>query len=136
MIIIFNKQRKIKINKERILHTATVVMKELHYQDFDLSIVLTNNKTIRSYNKKYRNKNVPTDILSFPYHQLKAGERIKTLSDDDKNIGDILISIEYVQNILNLYKVSLEERLDTIIIQNQCCLDIKQKEKSSQSKPG
>lgn len=122
MITLLNKQRKITVNKERILHTAKVVMQELGYQDFDLSILLTNNKTIRSYNKTYRNKDVPTDILSFPYYKLTAGERIKPTSEEDTNIGDIMISVEYVQGILSLFNVSLEERLDTIIIHGICHL--------------
>ena len=122
MITILNKQRKITLNKDRLLHSAEVVMKELGYEDFDLSILLTNNKTIRTYNRDYRKKDAPTDILSFPYYKLKAGERIKPSSEEEQNIGDIMISLEYVQGILSLYNVSLEERLDTIIIHGICHL--------------
>ena len=122
MITILNKQRKITLNKERLLHSAEVVMKELGYQDFDLSILLTNNKTIRTYNREYRKKDVPTDILSFPYYKLEPGQKIKTQDDEEKNIGDIMISLEYVQGILTLYDVSLEERLDTLIIHGICHL--------------
>lgn len=135
MITLLNKQRKFTINKERIIHTATVVMKELGYEYFDLSILLTNNKTIRFYNKTYRNKDVATDILSFPYYSLKPGQRIAPYGsskssksdlmlsvDDEENIGDIMISVEYVNSILPLFNVSLEERLDTILIHGICHL--------------
>lgn len=122
MITILNKQRKIAVNKERLLNSATVVMQELGYGDFDLSILLTNNKTIRTYNRDYRHKDVPTDILSFPYYSLQPGQKIKPSSDEEKNIGDIMISLEFVQGVLSLYEVSLEERLDILIIHGICHL--------------
>ena len=31
-----------------------------------LTILLSNNKNIKKLNKKFRNKNKPTDVLSFP----------------------------------------------------------------------
>ena len=34
---------------------------------FSLTLLLSNNKNIKKLNKKFRNKNKPTDILSFPF---------------------------------------------------------------------
>ena len=34
-----------------------------------LTLLLSNNKSIKKLNKKFRNKNKHTDILSFPFHQ-------------------------------------------------------------------
>ncbi len=49
----------------------------------EFSILLTNNKEMKSLNYKFRKKNIPTDVLSFP---LKS-----------KNyIGDIAISFEII----------------------------------------
>ena len=36
-----------------------------------IAILLTNNKKIKLLNKKFRNKNKPTDILSFPFFDKK-----------------------------------------------------------------
>ena len=33
------------------------------------TLLLSNNKNIKKLNKKFRNKNKHTDILSFPFHQ-------------------------------------------------------------------
>lgn len=124
MITLLNKQRKVTINKKRIIASASLILKELGYEDFDLSILITNNKTIREYNNTYRHKDVPTDILSFPYYSLQPGERIAADPTDpeSQNIGDIMISAEFVENILSLYEVSLEERLDTLLIHGICHL--------------
>ena len=98
MILINNRQRKIKVNIKDLHAKATKMLEVLGYQGFDLGILLTTNKSIHKFNKTYRHKDKPTDILSFPYHpELKAGEKIKVLSPDDKNLGDLIISLEYVQ---------------------------------------
>ena len=54
------------------------------------TIFLTNNKKMRELNKRFRNKNNITDVLSFPF-----GNKIK----NKKNIylGDIAISYEIVK---------------------------------------
>jgi len=123
MIVIKNTQRKFKINTERLKKTAQTVLDELGYKDFDLGMLLTNNKTIHGYNKQYRDKDKPTDILSFPYYQLEPGKRIPfNVEEDERNVGDLIVSIEFVNGILPLYDVTLEERLDTLIIHGICHL--------------
>ena len=98
MITIRNTQRTAKISSPKLKKTAQRMLKALGYPDFDLGIWLTTNKTIRHYNKTFRHKDKPTDILSFPYHeQLKPGEKIIVRDDEDKNLGDLIISVEYVQ---------------------------------------
>lgn len=103
MIVIKNRQRKIKVNIKD-LHAKTQKMlgvlsnKDINYQDFDLGIMLTTNKTIRKFNKQFRGKDKPTDILSFPFHDyLKPGQKIKVKSPEDKNLGDLIISLEFAQ---------------------------------------
>jgi len=66
-----------------------------------LSLLLSNNKNIKRLNKNFRNKNKPTDILSFP-----GSKKIKILKKT--YLGDIIISYNYLnkpksQN-LNLFK--------------------------------
>jgi|LakMenEpi03Aug12_release.lakeMendotaPanAssembly.Ray.scaffolds.fasta_scaffold195524_2 probable rRNA maturation factor len=98
MITIRNTQRTMHIKATTLKKTAQAMLKYLGYADFDLGIWLTTNKTIRHYNKTFRGKDKPTDILSFPYHeQLKPGEKILVREPEDKNLGDIIISLEYVR---------------------------------------
>lgn len=98
MITIKNRQRRIAVNLKKIETEAASMLAALGYADFDLGILLTTNKTIHRYNKTYRHKDKPTDILSFPYHtELKPGQKIRVLSPEDKNMGDLIISLEYVK---------------------------------------
>ena len=97
MICLRNTQRTVKISSAKIKREAQAMLTSLGYADFDIGIWFTTNKTIRWYNKTYRAKDKPTDILSFPYHtQLTAGQKIAVLNPEDKNLGDLIISAEYV----------------------------------------
>ena len=53
------------------------------------TIFLTNNKKMRELNKKFRNKNKTTDVLSFPFYN-------KTNYNKNIYLGDIAISYEII----------------------------------------
>lgn len=123
MITIKNTQRKIKVNINKFKADAQIIMDALGYGDFDLGVWFTTNKTIRFYNKEYRHKDKATDVLSFPFYpELKAGERIAATSDDEKNLGDLIIAPEYMQADAHTMGITLEERLEHIIVHGICHL--------------
>jgi len=89
-IIIFGK-RKLKIQKF-ILKKKIKKLNKLNLfkkKPKNHTIFLTNNKKMKALNKKFRNKNNPTDVLSFPF-QKKMNYK--------KNIylGDVAISYEII----------------------------------------
>ena len=55
-------------------------------KNHEFSVLLTNNKKMKSLNFKFRKKNKPTDVLSFPLNYIKK----------NVYIGDIAISFEIV----------------------------------------
>ena len=57
-----------------------------------IAILLTNNKKMKLLNKKFRNKNKTTDILSFPNFDKKNIKKI--LKSKKFYLGDIAISYE------------------------------------------
>ena len=62
---------------------------------FIFSLLLSDNKDIQKLNKKFRNKNLPTDVLSFPFQEKSV---LKKLLKKKSNIylGDIIISLNKV----------------------------------------
>ena len=54
-----------------------------------LTLLLSNNKSIKRLNKKFRNKNRPTDILSFPFES-------KIIRRKELYLGDIVISYDFI----------------------------------------
>ena len=123
MITIRNTQRKIKIDVAKLKTDAQTILDALEYADFDLGIWLTSNKMIHKYNKEYRHKDKPTDVLSFPYHtELKAGQRIKVKTEEDKNLGDLIIAPEYVMHDLPKWDTTFEKHLQRLLVHGICHL--------------
>lgn len=115
MITIRNTQRAVPVNTKKIEQHARAMLHVLNYDDFDLGIWFTSNVMIQKYNAQYRHKSKPTDILSFPFHELKPGERIITKDPEEKNLGDLIISPRYVKDTLDQWGNSFEERLDILL---------------------
>ena len=61
---------------------------------FSLTLLLSNNKNIKKLNKKFRNKNKPTDILSFPFES-------KVKKKKESYLGDIIISYNFIDKPKN-----------------------------------
>lgn len=123
MINIKNKQKIIQIAQTSIKKDAQHILGILNYSDYDLGIALLDLKEMHRYNKEFRNQDKPTDVLSFPYHtNLKAGERIVPLDEDDKNLGDIMICPEYVKADLARWEQSFQQRMRVLLIHSICHL--------------
>tara|TARA_B100001996_G_C18493994_1_gene528771 strand:+ start:234 stop:674 length:441 start_codon:yes stop_codon:yes gene_type:complete len=90
-VILDNLSWKNKIKKpdiyirSRLKKLSTLSQFKKKKQEF--TIFLTNNNKIKKLNKTFRNKNMPTDVLSFP---------INNIYKKKTYIGDIAISFEII----------------------------------------
>ncbi len=90
-IIVDNYKWKNKIKnpnyyfKKRLKKLSKIINLKKKNQEF--SILLTNNKKMKGLNYKFRKKNKPTDVLSFPFEILLRKKFY---------IGDIAISFEII----------------------------------------
>jgi len=66
------------------------------------------NREIQKLNFRYRNKNEPTDVLSFP---LEAN-----VSKGKKLLGDVVISVDQAEKQAKEEKKTLERELETLLI--------------------
>lgn len=117
MILIKNNQRKIKIDAKKIHSRVEKMLEVAGYADFDLSVIFTTNKTIQRLNKVFRGKDSATDILSFPFNpDLKHGQPAKIHSEQEKILGDIVISLQYAQkDAVSKWARGLEHHLTALI---------------------
>ena len=74
-----------------------------------LTLLLSNNKNIKKLNKKFRKKNKPTDILSFPFQK---NPKIRNKS----YLGDIMISYNFIDKPKNQKKFLFENKVIKIFI--------------------
>ena len=73
-----------------------------------LSLLLSSNYKIKILNKKFRNKNKPTDVLSFPIN--------KSLSKNQIYLGDIIISYEYMNQPKKIENLEFKKKVAKIFI--------------------
>jgi probable rRNA maturation factor len=88
----------------KIAHRALEV---LGLNKAELSIVLVSDAQIRRLNKLYRNKDKPTDVLSFPIGEKVNGWLI---------LGDIVISVDTARRQAKEFGYSLEEELKRLLV--------------------
>ena len=73
------------------------------------TILLSNNKNIKKLNKKFRNKNKSTDILSFPSEK-------KINLKKSPYIGDIVVSYEFINKPKGLSTLEFKNKIAKIFI--------------------
>ncbi|MDQ7037914.1 MAG: rRNA maturation RNase YbeY [Aquificota bacterium] len=101
------KVRKGKIRKREIRAKVEKILRLLGTENAEISVLITSDEEIRRLNKDYRGKDTPTDVLSFPMGDDVGGRRI---------LGDVVISIDTARKQAEDLGVSVEERLDRLLI--------------------
>ena len=77
-------------NKLKKIHKKITFLKN---KNITFTILLTNSSNIKMLNKKFRGKNKPTDVLSFPFFLKK---KLKLHKKKNLYVGDIAISYEII----------------------------------------
>ena len=78
-------------------------------KNVSLTVLLSNNKNIKRLNKKFRNKNKSTDVLSFPSEK-------KLDIKKSPYIGDIVISYEFMNKPKILSTLEFKTKVTKIFI--------------------
>jgi len=82
----------------------------LECPDGELSVLLVDNNEISRLNKKYLNRNGPTNVIAFP---MKEGE----FSNISGNLlGDVVISVETAEKESKEASIALEERFYELLV--------------------
>ena len=64
-------------------------------KNITFTILLTNSINMKKLNKKFRNKNKPTDVLSFPFY---SSNNLKIIKQKKLYIGDVAVSYEIINS--------------------------------------
>ena len=89
--------KKIKSPKKYFnqkLNKISKITKFLKYKEITFTILLTNSLNMKKLNKKFRKRNKPTDILSFPNFKIK---NLKLIKNKKIYIGDLAASYEIIK---------------------------------------
>ena len=102
-----------KIKKKNIFFNSLIKYFPKKYRfikkKVSLTILLSNNSNIKKLNKKFRNKNKPTDVLSFPSEK-------KINIKKNSYLGDIIISYEFMNKPKFLTNLEFKRKVTKIFI--------------------
>ena len=84
--------------------------------DTEVSVLLTDDETIRSFNLEYRGKDAPTDVLSFAMDDGDDEEPEVVGGGEEYLLGDILISVETAMRQADEFGHSLERETGFLAI--------------------
>ena len=79
------------LNKK--LKKIPIIINFFKRKNIIFTIFLTNSMNMKKLNKKFRKKNKPTDVLSFPSFEIK---NLKSIKEKKIYIGDIATSYEII----------------------------------------
>jgi probable rRNA maturation factor len=110
VVFIKNQQEIIPVEAKKIRKAAERILASLRISGYELSVLLLDNKGIRAVNKKYLNRNRPTNVISFSLTEGEFG------NINPHVLGDVVISVEKALEQAEIRGTSLEEELTFLLI--------------------
>jgi probable rRNA maturation factor len=102
-VVLLDRQRKRRLGAGRLRRVLTDAARALRVQG-EVALVLTGDRAVRTLNARYRGKDKPTDVLSFPGPGGEVG------------LGDIVISVETAARNAKEYGRTLPQELDILAL--------------------
>ncbi|MCX7830886.1 MAG: rRNA maturation RNase YbeY [Acidobacteria bacterium] len=102
-IEIVSKIKKLKIKKSECINFILDVMETINIYG-EISLIFCSKSKIREINKKYRQKDSATDVITFPY------------SNAGNFIGEIIICQEVAEENSKKYGVPLEKEIKKLLV--------------------
>jgi probable rRNA maturation factor len=94
-----------------------VVSEEGYPDDAEVTLLLVSNDEMTSYNKRFLDRDGPTDVLAFPVEDLKPGvvpERDH--HDPPLLLGDIIVAPAYIRDQAAELGVTFEEEMSLMVV--------------------
>lgn len=118
--MILNRQRRIPLAVEALSRFCKRVQRELGFPEESVTVCFVSDPAIALMNRKFRDKQGPTDVLSFPSRRPKARQarslRNTRRTPSDRYIGDIVISPETARRYARRRSHALASELRVLIL--------------------
>jgi probable rRNA maturation factor len=109
-ISIQNRQKRILLNLKKVRRATQRILTELGLLDAELSLLLVDDARIQDLNRRYLNRDKPTNVLAFP---MREGE-FSTLHP--QFLGDLVISVETAKRQSNRFGLDEMEMVILLMI--------------------
>ncbi|MFJ9464601.1 rRNA maturation RNase YbeY [Viridibacillus arvi] len=107
------KDSDIELVEKLLQHVATVENIE---DETELSVTFVTNEAIHEINRQYRQKDAPTDVISFALEEMGEGEVEIIAEGMPRILGDIIISIDRTKEQADEYGHSFERELGFLAV--------------------
>jgi len=106
-------KRIIDLDNQTTLPVDTDALEEIAQSltNREVELIITDNKNIQELNREYRQKDKPTDVLSFPLETPFTEQSVF-----DIPLGTIVISADFVKEKANSYGHTKEDELKLLFI--------------------
>ncbi|XP_069790143.1 endoribonuclease YbeY-like [Narcine bancroftii] len=121
-LLIRNLQRAVPLRRARLRRDCQVLRKILGLGCFDLGLICVDDRRMRILNGRYRGQEAATDVLSFPFHQDLREEIPKHLHQDEYNLGDIFLGVEYIYRQCQVHRQDFYNVLTVTTLHGICHL--------------
>lgn len=108
-IFINNLQKLIKLNMKRFNKITGIILKNIGLDKAVVGITFVDDCGMKPLNKKYRNKDRPTDVLSFYFNK-------EDVALNQNLLGDVVISVETAIRQAKDLGHSLDDELKILLI--------------------
>ena len=102
-VVLLNRQRRRPVRPARLRRLLEAAARSLGVSG-EVSLVLTRDPAVRALNARYRGKDKPTDVLSFPGPGGEAG------------LGDIVVSVDTAERNARRQGRTLQRELDVLAL--------------------
>jgi probable rRNA maturation factor len=102
-VVFLDRQRRRRVQPARVRRVLRAAARDLGVSG-ELAVVLAGDRTLRSLNARYRGKDKPTDVLSFPGPGGEAG------------LGDVVISLETAARNARALGRTLPQEVDVLAL--------------------
>jgi probable rRNA maturation factor len=117
--MILNRQRRIPLAVGPLTSFCEQVRRELGFPEESVTVCFVSDPAIARMNRKFRGKQGPTDVLSFPAHRSRArGARLprRRQTRPGHYVGDIVISAETARRYARRRSHGLASELRVLIL--------------------
>jgi probable rRNA maturation factor len=112
-VLLLDRQRRRRVDRARLTRVLRAAARALGVAG-EVALVLTGDRAVRALNARYRGKDTPTDVLSFPAGAgAPGGEPPGELPNE---LGDIVISVETAERNARARGRTLPRELDVLAL--------------------
>ncbi|MFA4915535.1 MAG: rRNA maturation RNase YbeY [Syntrophales bacterium] len=109
-VLIENRQKKIKIDLQRVRRALNKILRNLDCKDKEISLLFVDDEGIRAINRRFLNRDYSTNVISFSMSEGEFG------NINPHILGDIVISVETAFTDALEASIEFDDEIDFLMI--------------------